>query len=144
MGIMTSYNIDNWIIQFPQEWKMSLDKETGQVIFDVDEGAVNIYVSTMNFKRPETGEIASVEIVSSFVLQAFEQQGVQEYDGFSKYYPKDYVTYAGRRITEDGFEMTACAICTVGCVIMIYVVGDKGIDFEKYIQYIQLIGQDSF
>lgn len=29
MGIMTSYNIDNWIIQFPQEWKMSLDKETG-------------------------------------------------------------------------------------------------------------------
>ena len=136
-NMMIGYNIDNWFIQFPQEWKMSLDKETNQVIFDADK--ICVYVSTMNFERPETDEIASVETVSSFVLQAFDQQGVRVDDSFSNYYPKGFVTYAGTRTTEDGYDMIAFAICTTGCVLMVYIVGDTGTDFEKYTQYIKRI-----
>lgn len=43
----TGYNIDGWYIQLPQEWKMTVDKESGQIIFD-DEETVNIYISTFN------------------------------------------------------------------------------------------------
>ena len=63
----TSYNIDDWYIQFPQEWKMSLDKETQppQVVFDVSEEPVTIYLSTWNFQKPETKELATAETILS-------------------------------------------------------------------------------
>ena len=91
--IYSSYNIDGWYIQLPQEWKMTLDKENEQVIFDVDNEAVNIYISTFNFEKTETGEKANIEAVASFALQAFKLQGAEEYEIFSKYYPEGFATY---------------------------------------------------
>ena len=101
--IYSSYNIDGWYIQLPQEWKMTLDKENEQVIFDVDNEAVNIYISTFNFEKTETGEKANIEAVASFALQAFKLQGAEEYEIFSKYYPEGFATYTSKSITTDKY-----------------------------------------
>ena len=137
----TSYNFDGWYIQLPQKWKMTVDKESGQVIFD-DGEAVNIYISTFNFTRPETGEKASAETVSSIVLQAFNLQEAEECKHFSKYYPKSFLTHICKSITTVGYTMIACIVCTKGHSFSFYVVGDEDINFEKYIQHINSIERD--
>lgn len=139
--VYTSYNIDGWYIQLPQEWKMTVDKESGQIIFD-DEETVNIYISTFNFVRPATGEIASVETVSSIVLQAFNLQEAEECRHFSKYYPEGFLTHIYKSITTDGYTMIACIVCTEGHSFSFYVVGDEDINFEKYIQHINSVERD--
>ncbi len=140
--IYSSYNIDGWYIQLPQEWKMTLDKENEQVIFDVDNEAVNIYISTFNFEKTETGEKANIEAVASFALQAFKLQGAEEYEIFSKYYPEGFATYTSKSITTDKYTMIACIVCTEGHAFAFYVVGDENIDFEKYIQHINSVERD--
>ena len=137
----TGYNIDGWYIQLPQEWKMTVDKESGQIIFD-DEETVNIYISTFNFVRPETGEIASAETVSSIVLQALNLQGAEECKHFSKYYPEGFLAHIYKSITTDGYIMIACIVCTEGHSFSFYVVGDEDINFENYIQHYNSVEPD--
>ena len=121
---------------------MTLDKENEQVIFDVDNEAVNIYISTFNFEKTETGEKANIEAVASFALQAFKLQGAEEYEIFSKYYPEGFATYTSKSITTDKYTMIACIVCTEGHAFAFYVVGDENIDFEKYIQHINSVERD--
>ena len=61
--IYSSYNIDGWYIQLPQEWKMTLDKENEQVIFDVDNEAGNIYIST--FRKVKGYSFASTMCIGN-------------------------------------------------------------------------------
>lgn len=139
----TSYNIDGWYIQFPQEWKMSLDQEQNppQVIFEAEEESVIIYISTWNFNRPETGEIASVETVASIFIQAFEQKGIIWQEDFSKYYPKNFLTYVGKSISDKEL-MIYSVICTEGKAFSFYIACDEGVDYEKYLKYIKSVEQD--
>lgn len=60
----TNYDIDGWYVSLPQNWQMSLDKEQQppQIIFEVPEEPVTIYISTWDFQRPETGELAGRKI----------------------------------------------------------------------------------
>lgn len=139
----TSYNIDGWYIQLPQEWKMSLDKEQNppQVIFEAEEGSVILYISTWNFDRPETGEIASVETVASFFIQAFEQKGIERQENFSQYYPEKFDTYVGKSIN-DGEIMIYCVICAEGRALTYYIACDEDVDYQEYLKYIKFVEQD--
>lgn len=79
------YRIDGWCLPFPREWPLSLDREAQppQLIFEVTGEPVTIYVSTWNFRRPETGEVPSAEAVCSLVEQAIVQQGGAAAGGLS-------------------------------------------------------------
>ena len=137
----TNYDIDGWHIQFPQEWKFSLDKDQQppQIIFDVEEEPVTIYISTWNWIRPETEEVPDVETVSSFFLHAFTQQGIEKVENFSQYYPEGFTTHVGKSMTEDGDNMISCAICTKGGALTVYFNFEQGVDIENYLKYIKNI-----
>ena len=135
---MVKYTIDGWCILLPEEWTPSVDRESGQIIFDTEEGAT-LYLSVKNFGRPETGEKADAQTVGSIVLRAFESQGMKRWKGFSRHYPEGFPTYMGKGITTDGYPIVACAVCTVGSAFLFYVVGDSGTDLEEYVQYIKWI-----
>lgn len=133
----TNYDIDGWNIQFPQEWKVSLDKddEPIQVIFDVAEESVTIYISTWNFTNPNTGELADAEAVLFIILQAFKQQGAETLEGFSEYYPEGFTTCMGKSAT----NMIFCGICTEGGALTVYFDCEQGGDFKKYFRYLKNI-----
>ncbi len=139
----TNYNMDGWYVRFPQEWKFSLDKNQQpiQIIFEAGE-AVTIYISTWNWGNAETGELADAETISSFFLQAFAQRGVERLEDFSGYYPEGFTVCAGKSITEDGYSMISCAICTEGCALTAYFVFEQGVEIETYIKYIKTIERE--
>ena len=142
--ICTAYSIDGWYIQFPQEWKMSLDKtvQPPQVIFDVEEAPVTIYISTWTFQRPETGEQADKETVSSLFLQAFHQRGIEILGCCAEYCPDGFVSHVGKSVTEDGYTMVSCAVCTDGRAVTFYFVFDEGTDIGKYLKYVKLVERE--
>ncbi len=142
--IYTIYNIDGWLVQFPREWKMSLDREPQPplVIFDVEEEPVTVYITTWGFERPETGEIPDADTVASFILHAFDKQGLKREEGFSEYYPEGFDTYIGRGVTAEGYTMISCALCMEGRALVCNVVCDESVDFEKYLRYIRSVKRD--
>ena len=141
--VYTTYEMDGWRLPFPQDWKFSLDKEQRppQVIFDI-ENAATLYISTWNWSKPETGEIAPVETVESFFLQAFEQQGIERRADFAAYYPEGFIVCEGKSITGDGYRMISFAVCADGCAISLYFVFEPEAEIVDCLQYIKGIERE--
>lgn len=137
----TNYDIDGWYVSLPQNWQMSLDKEQQppQIIFEVPEEPVTIYISTWDFQRPETGELAGREILASFVLRTFEMRNIARLTGYDEYYPQGFDVYMGKSMTADNYLMISCFLCTEGSMFSFYIVCGEGVDFEKYLQYLKMI-----
>ncbi len=137
----TNYEIDGWHVQFPQAWKFSMDKnqQPVQIMFDVEEEPVTVYLSTWHWQNKQTGEVADTETVLSFFLQAFAQQGLEKVEEYCRYYPHGFTTCMGRRMTEDGYLMLSAAICTTGSALTVYFVYEEGVEIEKYLTCLRTI-----
>ncbi len=142
--MLTNYEIDGWVVRFPQEWQMSLDREAQppQVIFETDGGAATVYVSTWSFRNRETGETADAETVAALLWQACETQGLRRAEGFSGYAPSGFPTLMGESLTSDGCRMLSCFVCTTGGALSVYIVCAAGADFETYLPYLRTIARE--
>lgn len=137
---LASYHIDGWLVQFPQEWKCSLDQDQSppQIIFEA-EGAVTVYLSAWNWSNPKTGERPDRETVLMFFLQAFAQQGVERTDDFLTYCPAGFSACVGKSVTTDGYLMISFAFCAEGCALTVYFVYEEETELEQYLLYLKRI-----
>ena len=140
----TDYRVDGWHLRFPYAWRVSLDEEQHppQIIFDVEEEPVTVYVSSWHFRRAKTGEAAGAETVRSLMLRALVQQGGRRLEGFSDCCPDGFATGLGQSRTSDGCEMTACFVCAEGCALSLCIVCGEGADFKKYLPYLKLVERE--
>ena len=124
------YCIDGWHLPFPQEWSLSWDKKVQppQLIFEVTGEPVTIYVSTWNFRRPETGEVPSAEAMCVLMEQAIVPPGL--------------AACMGRSATSDGCEMTSCFLCADGCAISVYFVCGQGVDCGRYLPCLKRVRRE--
>ncbi len=137
------YCIDGWHLPFPQEWSLSWDKKVQppQLIFEVTGEPVTIYVSTWNFRRPETGEVPSAEAMCVLMEQAIVQQGGR-LESYQDCLPPGLAACMGRSATSDGCEMTSCFLCADGCAISVYFVCGQGVDCGRYLPCLKRVRRE--
>lgn len=137
------YHIDGWRFSFPRAWPMSLDEgqRPPQLIFEVPEEPVTVYVSVWNFRRPGTGEAADAETVRSLMAQALDQQGGRVLEGVEDCCPPGLLLCVGQSDTTDGYEMTSCFLCAEGGALSVYFVCGEGADVERYLPCLKRVGR---